>query len=285
MRIKDHMFPYPVLRDRQDDYVKTHFKASVKSVVAEKELKLNVAMECTNADVLNLLTNRQARYALHVECKMTYYRQLHYSDSPCFVVSLPNHLIDLQLEICPLIVASANIVGYKSDDLDEAYEGEEISFKNGDFIAVGNQFTVPIARKTDELKQLSSPFCLLVYPEGEEQKYTRLEYSQENQVIIFVPKEVHPIIANVQGGRDKMDELHAALFFPALMQTIEFMRSEASAGCEDKRWYISINQRALEKGIGDIKETSEDAYVIAQKLFDYPLTRWLKKLPTNDEGA
>lgn len=285
MRIKDHMFPYPVLRDRQDDYVKTHFKASVESVIGDKELKLNVRMECTNMDVLALVTNGQARYALHLECKMTYYRQLYYSDKPCFSVSLPSHLVDLQVEVCPLIVATQNISGYQSTDLDDAYEGEELSFRCGDFIAVGNQFTVPIIRKNDELKQLSAPFCLLVYPEGEEQKYTRLEYSQENQVVIYVPKEVHPIIANVQGGRDKMDELHAALFFPALMQTIEFMRSEEGASCEEKRWYIAINQRAIEKGVGEIRESTEDAYVIAQKIFDYPLTRWLKKLPTNDEGA
>lgn len=281
MRIKDHMFPYPVLRDRQDDYVKTHFKASVNSVVADKELKLNAVMDCTNADVLKLISNGQAKYALHLECKMTYYRQLHYSDNPRFCVNLPSHLIDLKLEICPLIVATKDIQDYKSADLDEAYEGEEISFRNGDFIAVGNQFTVPITRKSDELKQLSSPFCLLVYPEDKEQKYTSLDYSEENQVIIYVPKDMHPVIANVQGGRDKMDELHAALYFPALMQTIEFMKSGDSAGCEEKRWYIAINQRAVEKGVGEINESTEDAYVIAQKLFDYPLTRWVKKLPSN----
>lgn len=285
MRIKDHMFPYPVLRDRQDDYVKTHFKASVESVVADKELKLNVAMSCTNADILKLVACRQAQYAVHLECKMTYYRELRYSDVPRFSVSIPSHLVDLKLEICPLIVALTDISGFESDDLDEAYAGEEITFKSGDFIAVGNQFTAPITRKNDELKQLSSPFCLLTYPEGKEQKHLSLDFSQETQVIIFVPKEIHPIIGNVQGGRDKMDELHAALYFPALMQTIEFMRSEERIGCEEKRWYVAINQRAIEKGVGEISDSKEDAYVIAQKLFDYPLTRWIKKLPNNDEGA
>lgn len=285
MRIKDHMFPYPVLRDRQEDYKKTHFKTFVASVVEDKALRLNVTMECTNVDVLNLIANSQAKYAIHLECKMTYYRQLYYSDTPLFSVSIPSHLIDVTLEVCPLVVSLAEILDFKSSDLDEAYANEEITFKIGDFIAVGNQFSVPISRKNDTLKQLSSPFCMLTYPEGQEQKHMSLDYSQENQVVIFVPKDVHPILSNVQGGRDKMDELHAGMFFPALMQTIEFMRHSTSEGYEEKRWYIAINQRAVEKGVGEIRDSEEEAYVIAQKIFDYPLTRWLKKLPNTDEGV
>ena len=283
MRIKDHMFPYPVLRDRSDDYVKTRFTVSAKSSVTDSELQLRFDMACTNPAILKLISNGQARYAVHMECQRTYFRQLMYSETPHFSLSIPNHLIDTMLEICPLIVAIADIHGFASDDLDEAYAGEPISFNCGDFIAVGNQFTVPITRKTDELKQLSSPFCVLAYPDGEEQKHMRLEYAEDTQVVIYVPKEVYPIIAHVQSERGKMDELHAALYFPALMQTIEFMRSHESEGCEDKHWYVAINQRAVEKGIGEISRSQEEAYVIAQKLFDFPLTRWLRQLPHSDD--
>lgn len=282
MRIRNHEFPYPVLRDKQDAYLNGRFTVKVSHQQRDGQFVLRLKMECTNTEILELIEQGSAQYAVHVECGTTYFRKLFCSSKQEFERAIPESLLDLQVEICPVIVAMHDIAGFTSDDLDDVYTGETIFFRKGDFLAIGNQSTADILRKQDELKQLSSPFCVLAYPEGEEQKYMRIEPSQNDQIIIYVTKDEHPIIDNVQGNRDRMEEIHAALYFPALMQTIELMRGENGDEHEHKRWYIAINQKAIDKGIGDIRDSQEDAYVIAQKLFDYPMTRWLKTLSSGE---
>lgn len=278
MRIKNRLYPYPVLRPTTGDYLHSTFKCTITPQISPTECKFLFDMTCTNKTILQMIEDGQAIYAVHIECKYTYYRDLKFSTNAQFVLSLEGGLVDRAVEICPVIIATKDIVGYTSNDLDDLYSGENIVIKNGNPVAIGDQATIDITKEKDNLKKLSSPFCLLPYPDTPEQpaqKHATLSFMGDNQLVIYLPKEDFAILDRVQVPKN-MDTIHSALFLPALIEALDYMKNDASEEDQDKRWYIALNSKSIEKGLGEIKGNPRSAFELAQILFDYPLTRWLK---------
>ena len=220
MRIKNRLYPYPVLRPTTGDYLHSTFKCAIEPQLSEKECRFQFEMVCTNKTILKLIDSGKAMYAVHLECKYTYYRDLQYSPKAKFIINLDSSLVDQQVEVCPVIIVTEDIAGYTCPDLDDIYAGENIIIKNGNPIAIGNQATIEIAKEKDTLKKLSQPFCVLPYPDNNPmrpaEKYASIDYSDNNQLIIYLPEKDFAILSRVQNPKN-MDTIHAALYFPALI--------------------------------------------------------------------
>lgn len=278
MRIRNRLYPFPVLRPTTGDYAHSTFKCTVSPIITENECALQFDLVCTNKDILQLIDERKAIYAVHVECKYTYFRKLIYSPDPKFSVRIAGQTVDRAIEICPVIIATENYEQYSNSDLDDVYDGETIVIGAGNPIAIGNQFTIDICKEKDPLKKLSSPFCVLPYPDTQEhpaQKYATVNYSDPDQLIIYIPEDDHAILSRIQDAKN-MDTIHAALFFPSLIEVLDYMKTDASDVDQEKRWYVALNSKAVEMGLGDIRGNALSAYELAQSLFGYPLSRWLK---------
>lgn len=288
MRIKNRLYPYPVLRPSAGDYLHSTFKCTIVPQTSEKECRFFFDMVCSNDTILNLIEAGKAIYAVHIECKYTYYRDLKYSTDAKFSIKLDGSLVDQQVEVCPVIIVTEDIVGYTCPDLDDIYAGELIVIKNGNPIAIGNQATIEITKEKDNLKKLSQPFCILPYPDDNParpaEKFASIDYTDNNQMIIYLPKEDFAILSRVQNPKN-MDTIHAAMYFSALIEALDYMKTDASEDEQDKRWYIALNSKALDKGLGEIKDNPRSAFELAQILFDYPLTRWLKGYATEPGGS
>ena len=48
---------------------------------------------------------------------------------------------------------------------------------------------------------------------------------------------------------------------------------------------MALNAKAVDKGLGEIKDNARSAFELAQILFDYPLTRWLKGYANEPGGS
>lgn len=286
MRIKNRLYPYPVLRPNTGDYLHSTFKCEINPSISEEECRLLIEMRCTNKDILQMIEENKAVYAIHIECKYTYYRDLKQSTKSKFSFTIDSRKVDRAIELCPVIMATEDIDHYTNSDLDDIYDGETIVIHGGDPIAIGNQSTIDICKEKDPLKKLSSPFCVLPYPgteEHPEQKYATVDHSDPDQLIIYLPKEDHAILSRVQTPKN-MDAIHAALYFPSLIEILDYMKTEASFVDQDKRWYAALNKKAVDSGLGEICGNELSAYELAQKLFGYPLTRWLKGIAKESGG-
>lgn len=288
MRIKNRLYPYPVLRPSTGDYLHSTFKCTIDPQISEKECKFLFEMVCSNKTILKLIEDGKATYAVHIECKYTYYRDLKGSTVAKFSIKLDASLVDQQVEICPVIIATEDLEGYTCPDLDDVYIGEHIVIKNGNPIAIGNQTTIEITKEKDNLKKLSQPFCILPYPDDNPtrpvEKFASIDYMDNNQLIIYLPKEDFAILSRVQNPKN-MDTIHAAMYFSALIEVLDYMKLDASEEDQDKRWYIALNTKAIDKGLGEIKGNPRSAFELAQILFDYPLTRWLKGYAQEPGGS
>lgn len=286
MRIKNRLYPYPVLRPMTGDYLHSTFKCTITPQMSATECRFLFDMVCTNKTVLQMIENGKATYAVHVECKYTYYRALKYSSTAKFSIVLEGSAVDRAVEVCPVIIATEDIVGYTSNDLDDVYVGENIVIKEGNPIAIGDQATIVITKERDNLKKLSSPFCVLPYPDTLEQpaqKHAVINFSDADQLIIYLPEDDYAILSRVQDTKN-LDTIHAAMYFPALIEALDYMKNDASEEDQEKRWYIALNSKAIDKGLGEVKDNRRSAFELAQILFDYPLTRWLKGYAKNPGG-
>ncbi len=278
MRIRNRLYPYPVLRSSIGDYLHSTFTCTIDSQVNDVECKILFNMACTDPVVLGLIESGRATYAVHIECKYTYYRTLRYSSEAIFSLSIDSNTVDRILEICPVIIATEDIIGYSNCDLDDVYEDETIIINSGNPIAIAEQATIEINKVKDILKKLSAPFCVLPYPETSAQpaqKYASIDYTDPNQLLIYLPKEDFAVLSRIQESKN-IETIHSALYFPSLIEALDYMKSDAANEDREKRWYIALNNKAIEKGLGEIKDSQLSAYELAQILFDYPLTRWLK---------
>lgn len=287
MRIKNRLYPYPVLRPSTGDYLRSTFKCTITPQISATECKFLFEMVCTNKTILQMIEAGKATYAVHVECKYTYYRTLKCAPAAKFGIVLESGSVDRALEICPVIIVTEDIVGYTSNDLDDVYVGENIVIKSGNPIAIGDQATIMITKERDNLKKLSSPFCILPYPDTPEQpaqKYASINFSDNDQLIIYLPRDDYAILSRVQDSKN-LDTIHAAMYFPSLIEALDYMKNDASEEDQEKRWYIALNSKAVDKGLGEIKGNQYSAFELAQILFDYPLTRWLKGYAKDSGGG
>ena len=287
MRIKNRLYPYPVLGPSVGDYLRSTFKCVISPQISDAECKFIFDMVCTNKTILQMIENGKAMYAVHMECKYTYYRKLECSADARFRIILESDSVDRAVEICPVIIATEDIVGYTSNDLDDVYVGENIVIKSGNPIAIGEQATITITKEHDNLKKLSSPFCVLPYPDTMEQpaqKYASINFSDNDQLIIYLPEADYAILSRIQNSKN-LDTIHAAMYFPSLIEALDYMKNDASEEDQEKRWYIALNSKAVDKGLGEIKGNRYSAFELAQVLFDYPLTRWLKGYIKDSGGS
>lgn len=66
MRIKNRLYPYPVLGPSVGDYLRSTFKCVIRPQISDAECKFIFDMVCTNKTILQMIENGKAMYAVHM---------------------------------------------------------------------------------------------------------------------------------------------------------------------------------------------------------------------------
>ena len=90
-----------------------------------------------------------------------------------------------------------------------------------------------------------------------------------------MPKDDHAILSRIQDAKN-IDTIHSSLYFPALIEVLDYMKTDAADVDQEKRWYTALNNKAIEAELGEIKGNPLSSFELAQRLFGFPLSRWLK---------
>ena len=81
MQIKPRSYPHPVLTYFGDDIVNSVFMPVVEVRANKNAYVFDANFKTNNVDLLQLIAQKKARYAVHVECTQTRYRNIFQSDS------------------------------------------------------------------------------------------------------------------------------------------------------------------------------------------------------------
>lgn len=283
MRIKNRLFPYPTVQKDNGVYITAKYTTSVTSQANGSNCKLLFQASISVPEIQKLIEDNKAAFAFHLECSRTYFRQMVTFKENKFGIVLDGNKIDRQLEICPLIVATQDVAAFTCSDLGDIYADEDISFAKGDVIAVGEQQVLTIIKDKDALKKLSSIFYVDAYPDDMDAKHMTISPG-DLQIGILIPKNDAARFSQCKDDPKRKHTLFSAFYFPALIAVVDLMKSQDGDAYSESLWYIHLSAKGKEKGIGDVDAWRDrTSFEIAQILFEYPVTRYLKELATASE--
>lgn len=259
-------FPYPVLRDGSEDYVDGAFQATpVYSLSKNAEkIKLKTNFITSEPSIKKLLKVKKAKYALLVEARETYFRDLIITHKDHVTKEYSGGRIKGVVTLSPYIVAVGDIANFKSNKFNTEYAGRSFSIKKGDVIALDRPREFYVGQEV--FAHIGTVFEL-VEEDGVAKGEIKLSLDHE-KIKIRVSPDQKTMLDVARGQSKNRSILLSGVYLPALMQVLSHMSKDA-AEFEDKKWHRSIKAKCDMKNIEINEET--DFLSVAQKLFSFPL--------------
>jgi hypothetical protein len=249
----------------------------------------DAVFETNNADLLTLINQHKAQYAVHIECNQTRYRNIFTSSLEKFTFEIAAGLLDGRVEVCSFILAAKSLDKYENADFHPDYAKLTFRVRKGDTLAVGHDREFPAEKKADPLRKVSSIFSIVPNEDPEATGMdidvswpkVRISLSKENfdsYIYLRHSQALHPILS-------------ASVIVPALVDVIERIRrasmEEALEGFAERRWYVVIARRLREMKINpdDPDSFVDSSLKIAHELLGEPLSASLKGLKSMIEEA
>ncbi len=141
MEINPRAYPHPVLSHFGDDITDFVFQGVVEAKTSKSSYVFNATFKTNNDDLVALVDQKKAEYAVHVECNSSRYRNILSSNSEKFSFEVPANMIDVRVQICSLILASKPSPKYKNTNFHPDYGKLTFNIRKGDTLAVGHDRT------------------------------------------------------------------------------------------------------------------------------------------------
>ncbi len=282
MQIKPRAYPHPVLSHFGDDILNSVFMPVVTVKGAKNAYVFNAVFKTNNADLLNLVEQKKAQYAVHVECNQTRYRNIFTGSDEKFSFEIPAGLLDGRVEVCSFILAAKPLDKYNNADFHPDYAKLAFRVRRGDTLAVGHDREFPAEKKNDPLRKVPSIFSIVQNddPEatamdidlgGSKIRVALSKVNFETYLFLRQSQALHPVLS-------------ASIIVPALVDVIEKIRRasmEAGLGAyADRRWYIVLARRLREMNIDpdDPDSFVDSSLKIAHELLGQPVSASLEGL-------
>ncbi len=279
MKINERLYPHPVLAHFSDDVVNSLFQVTPKVVPGRTTYKFDVIAKTSNKSLKALVESSKAQYALHIECASTRFRKIVSSSEEQFSTEINAAFLDGRVELCSLIIATAEISEYINENFHPDYGGMSFKVKKGDVLAVGQDLVFDAEKEMDPLQHISSIFKVRQGNEGD----PPFTVYPEELIIIYLSPDNYSAYAQMKGDSSKQIILASMIILPALVQVLEMIKSSVNSGDaednSDRRYYRVISKKLRELGYNPQDSNfweQQPCLVIAQKLVGDPLTSALK---------
>lgn len=175
------------------------------------------------------------------------------------------------------IVAKEKIPVFKSSHLNEDYD-EEVSFEKGAILAYYNLPKVYITKNYEELAGDNAFFTVVKRITAEKDEQNPVTYDiNEAKIKILVDEEIYNEYIKYHANPNMEPLTNALLVMPALVYTIDTLRSDGVEKFKSLYWYQKINKSCQLQGLNfeedmifDYDKTSIE---IAQSMLLLPITR------------
>ena len=259
-------FPYPVLREGSEDYIDGAFQATIQYSLTEDANKIRVMANfaVSEPSLQRFIKTNKARYAVLVDARETYFRDLIVTAKPQIHRDYGGGRIKGPVTLLPYIVATDNIKKHRSRKFNDEYAGRVFSIVKGDVLALDSQRQFYVGQEV--FAHIGTVFEL-VEEDGLSTGQIALSLEDEKIKIRVNPAQKN-LLDTARERREGRSILLAGVYMPTLMQVLNHM-AEDTAEFEDLKWYRSIKAKCDMDGI-EIKRGA-DVLAIAQRLLSNPL--------------
>lgn len=277
-------FPYPVLRSNSD-YGKFSFQGAARLTLAKNKNKkttnnylvtidfMSLDVRTYEPSVRNLIKTNKARRAVLVTCASTFYRELFYTSGDKLRKEISKGSLDGEVHLQSLVVATKEIRGHKSPNINSEFGQKSFNFHKGAVVAIGGatSFFVNLPHLKGKGKSFKSAFNLQEDPFFKGPGYY---FSKEDDIIfIYVSEELFNRIQKGRNDPNALSYIITSVYMPVIMDILYEMRENPEKD-KGKSWFSAFESRLLSKGI-DLAKTDDGPAVVAQRLLDWPM----KNLP------
>lgn len=272
MEIRYKLYPYPVLAYYSDDYKDGSFEATIDLRKDGYNIRIDFMASLTNEGLKQLIQTGQARYAYHLECAQTGFREVVTTDKVSESCVLSDKKICGKLQICPFIVAVQDITGYNNPGFHDDYSGAAFEIEAGCVLAVGRQVNATITKETEDLANTPSVFSIMIVGiDGQ-------------KIVIKLPLNDYYSYKQLAKAPITQPVLNAITIIPALTYALEELKCRSIEEREELSeciWYRTVRKALLTKFDVDIESddfNQQNMVVLAQRLINDPLAEAFKVL-------
>jgi len=279
MQIKPRLYPHPVLAWFSDDYQNCVFSPEI--IIEGKKEFFRVSMTCNTSSnsLKDLIQQKKAAYAVHVECTSTRYRSLFTSFEDNFNFNIPVGNVDGRVDVCRLILAQSEIHNYSSSEFHLDFECRSFSLIPGDTLSVAEDLSFSANKKDDELAKFPSIFTI-VKNSGIAPHSIDIDISGQKIKVLLDPN-LYQTFTYLNNDVLMRSTLSSQILLPALVFTLEKITSQSDySELMDLRWYRVLAKKMKEMNIEitSLNIYPEVSLVLANKLLGDPISNSLKDL-------
>jgi len=291
MQINPRAYPHPVLAHWGDDIMNSMFQGVVSGKGAKNAYVFEAVFKTSNDDLLKLVEQKKAMYAVHVECTSTRYRNLFKSQEEKFSFEINAGLIDGKVDVCSFILASKPIEKYKNASFHPDYGKSVFRVSRGDTLAVAHDQIIEATKKHDPLRKVSSIFSVV---QNDDEMATGMDINTGGpKVVVSLSKPNFESYLSLRHSAAYHPVLIGSIIVPALVEVLERIRRAALEGSlesfTDFRWFMVIDRKLRDKNIRlaeDPESFADSSLKVAHELLGQPLTlslSGLKAMTEDDE--
>ncbi|MEO7653552.1 MAG: hypothetical protein ABIZ80_24095 [Bryobacteraceae bacterium] len=252
--------------------------------VGMRTYAFDAVFKTNNADLIQLVEQKKARYAVHIECLQTRYRNIFTSDKEKFSFEIAAGMLDGRVEVCSFILAAKPMDKYRNESFHPDYTKLTFRVRKGDTLAVGHDREFPADKKSDPLRKVPSIFSIVPSDDAEA---TAMDVDTSGaKVVVTLSRKNYDAYNSLKSDQSLHPMLSAVVVVPALVAVIDEIRHAATDGGLDdyagRRWFMVVSRRLREIGIDPANAESfvDSSLKIAHELVGQPLSASLEGLKT-----
>ncbi len=288
MEIKNKLYPHPVLRENNDDYINSSFEMDLSYERDIKRLKLNINFKLNNKTLEKMLLDEKVEYVVHIECPKTSYRRIITTTEKILSENLKDENILGKIQVTSFIVVKENILNYENESFNPDYFGMKFNLEKGTILAIGDSYKIDVDKEKESLGNVPSIFTICKKMTTDEIGIN-IEYNMDKIRIDLNISDYEKYTQLVSTSSQLIDVINSSLIFPILVYVFEKLKNEFDEIEEnDYRWFKALKNIFEKYGYRFNQELfeNETSLQLAQKVLDFPFSKSLNALQLGvDEGV
>lgn len=288
MEIKNRLYPHPVLRENNDDYINSSFEMDLSYERDIKRLKLNISFKLNNKTLEKMILDEKAQYVIHIECPKTSYRKIITTTEKILSENLKDENILGKIQVTSFIVVKENILDYENESFNSDYFGMKFNLEKGTILAIGDSYKIDVDKEKESLGNVPSIFTICKKMTTDETGIN-IEYNMNKIRIDLNISDYERYTQLVSSSNQFIDIINCSLIFPTLIYVFEKLKNEFDEIEEsDYRWFKALKNIFEKYGYRFNQELfeNETSLQLAQKILDFPFSKSLITLQFGlDEGV
>lgn len=285
MEIRNRLFPYPVLCEDTDDYVKGEFYVETKIVEQGlNDILLQFDIHLDDNGLQSLINTGKAEFVIHIECSNTAFRTVIKTSSNSERYRIMNSRVNGDISLLGMVVSKERIGHYANSALNEDYEGITLILEKASILAYDNMDPIHIAKNYEELAEKDSIFSVIKEMSMDQNEQKPVWFRLDNDRIkIIVNEEVYSSYIRYQGNRTMQPLMMSVLVMPALTFMMETLRNE---GCDEHTsdyWFLKMQKYFEQHGKDFIFDVIDNDDVLiseaVQEMLQLPINKTLLSIP------